>query len=101
MTTKPWYKPGFAISCATLAFTVVGFASLPLWLLMEARQRKRNTGHAMPLRALEDALHAQIADVAREQEQMTAALEAKQPLDEEAATHVEQIHLEERSGVKT
>ncbi|KAK3628525.1 hypothetical protein LTR56_018570 [Elasticomyces elasticus] len=95
VTTKPWYLPGFTTSCATLAFTFVGFSSLPVWLLLEARQRKKKTGHAMPLRALEDALHAQVSEAVLEQEQMAAAMEVKQPLDEEAA-HVEHMHLEER-----
>ncbi|KIW06483.1 uncharacterized protein PV09_02919 [Verruconis gallopava] len=68
---KPWYLPGFSTCCATLAFTVIGYASLPLWLLAEARWRKRKTGHAMPFRALEDAAHAMVSETTRiaEQEQ--------------------------------
>ena len=54
----------------------------------------------MPLRALEDALHAQVSEVVVEQEREFAAREAKQPLDEEAG-HVEQVQLEDRSKPAT
>jgi hypothetical protein len=94
-TDAPWYLPGFSTACATLAFTCIGYASLPLWFLWEAKQRKRKTGHAMPLRALEDALHAQVSEAAVEQERDLAAREAKQPLDEEAG-HVELVQLQEK-----
>ena len=50
----------------------------------------------MPLRALEDALHAQVSEAVVEQERELAAREAKQPLDTEAGHHVEQVQLEER-----
>ncbi|KAK3616983.1 hypothetical protein LTR22_026888, partial [Elasticomyces elasticus] len=95
VTTKPWYAPGFSTSCATLAFTIVGFSSLPFWLLLEARQRKKKTGHAMPLQALEDALHAQVSEAVLLKEQEAAAMEVKQRLDQEAA-YVEHVQLEER-----
>jgi cell fate (sporulation/competence/biofilm development) regulator YlbF (YheA/YmcA/DUF963 family) len=49
----------------------------------------------MPLRALEDALRAQVSEAVRENEQYQAAMEAKQTLDEEAAAHVERVELEE------
>ena len=54
----------------------------------------------MPLRALEDALHAQVAEVVVEQERELAAREAKQPLDEEAG-HIERIPLEDQPKVNT
>jgi hypothetical protein len=61
----PWFFAGFATSCATLSFTCLGFASLPLWLLAEAKYRKKKTGHAMPFRALEDAAHAMVSEGVR------------------------------------
>jgi hypothetical protein len=61
----PWFLAGFAASCATLSFTCLGFASLPLWLLAEAKYRKKKSGHAMPFRALEDAAHAMVSEGVR------------------------------------
>ena len=52
----------------------------------------------MPLRALEDALHAQVSELVVEQERELAAQEAKQHLDEEVGDHVERLQLEERRG---
>lgn len=49
----------------------------------------------MPLRALEDALHAQVSEAAVEQERDLAAREAKQPLDEEAGQHLEHVPVKE------
>ena len=49
----------------------------------------------MPLRALEDALHAQVADVVVEHEREFAAREAKQPLDEETG-HMETAEFDEQ-----
>ncbi|KAK5175461.1 uncharacterized protein LTR77_000600 [Saxophila tyrrhenica] len=94
----PWYLPGFSAACATLAFTIIGFASLPLWFLWEAKRRKTKTGHAMPKRALEDALHAQLSEAAVEQEREFAAHEVKQPLDE--GHHLENVQLDERQDKK-
>lgn len=48
----------------------------------------------MPLRALEDALHAQVSEAVIEQEKMAAALEVKGH-DEESADHVERVQIGE------
>ena len=53
----------------------------------------------MPLRALEDALHAQVADVVVEQERDLASREEKAPLDEESGHHLEDIDMEAKSKV--
>lgn len=92
---EPWYLAGFSTGCATLTFSVLGFSTLPLLYLWEAKQRKKKTGHAMPLRALEDALHAQVSEGAREHEREVAAAEVKGPLDEEAG-HIERVNLDGR-----
>lgn len=92
---EPWYVAGFSTGCATLAFSVLGFATLPLLYLWEAKQRKKKTGHAMPLRALEDALHAQVSEAVLENERETAAAEVKGPIDEENG-HVERIDLDKK-----
>lgn len=60
---------------------------MPLWLLWEAKRRKRKHGHAMPLRALKDAQNAQISDTARLKEQEQARLEEKGQNEE----HVEDL----------
>ncbi len=60
--------------------------------------RKKKTGHAMPLRALEDALHAQVSETAVEKEREMALREAKLPPDEEAGHHIEDIRLEDRKA---
>lgn len=92
---EPWYLAGFSTGCATLAFSVLGFSTLPLLYLWEAKQRKKRTGHAMPLRALEDALHAQVSEAQMENEREFAAAEVKRPVDEEAG-HVERVELDRR-----
>ena len=53
----------------------------------------------MPLRALEDALHAQVSEVVVEHERELAAREAKQPLDEEVGHHVERVQLEDNEKI--
>ena len=47
----------------------------------------------MPLRALEDELHAQVSEAVIEQESELGAREVKHPLDEEIGHHVEQVQL--------
>jgi len=64
-----------------------------LWLLWEARRRKRKYGHAMPLRALEDVQHAQISAAARAKEQEQAMREEKRGDDVESVTHLEQVEM--------
>ncbi|KAF2164820.1 hypothetical protein M409DRAFT_24725 [Zasmidium cellare ATCC 36951] len=92
---SPWYLSGFSTSCGTLAFTVIGFASLPLWFFLEARQRKKNTGHALPLRALDDALQAQVSDAVRTQANLQTAMEEKVDLEREAANQAEHVETME------
>ncbi|KAJ9634439.1 hypothetical protein H2204_006264 [Knufia peltigerae] len=88
----PWYVPGFSAACSTIAFTIVSFASLPVWLLMEARSRKKKTGHAMPLRAMEDAEHSMISAAAMARLHEQNMIENK--VDVEAPKHVEEIPME-------
>ena len=54
-----------------LVFAFIGIMSLPILLAVEADKRKKTSGHCMPLRALEDVLHAQFVDeaIAAETEQ--------------------------------
>ncbi|KAK4938214.1 hypothetical protein LTR10_021287 [Elasticomyces elasticus] len=88
----PWYVPGFAAASSTIAFAIVSFASLPVWLLLEARARKKKTGHAMPLRAMEDSEHAMVSAAALERLHEQNMMENK--VDVETPRHVEEIPME-------
>lgn len=56
----PRYLIGFTATCCLLAICIVSYATLPLWLLFEAKQRKRKTGHALPLQAMIDSENSQV-----------------------------------------
>ncbi|KAK5943763.1 hypothetical protein PMZ80_004772 [Knufia obscura] len=90
---RPWFLPGFSAACGALVCTLIGYASLPFWLLWEARRRKKKYGHAMPLRALDDAQHAHISDAARAREQEQAMREEKQQGDRESSDHLEEVEM--------
>ncbi|KAK4503689.1 hypothetical protein PRZ48_004604 [Zasmidium cellare] len=92
---KPWYIKGFTTSCVVLAVAIVGYASLPFWLAMEANQRKKATGHTMPSRALEDALHAQVSDQVIANEILQVEGEVKEG---GGAVHQEHVPLEVMKG---
>ncbi|PCH05669.1 Major facilitator superfamily domain, general substrate transporter [Penicillium occitanis (nom. inval.)] len=51
----PQYLAGFIATCALLGVCILTYLTLPYWLYYEARTRKRKTGHALPLTAIEDA----------------------------------------------
>lgn len=88
----PWYVPGFAASLGTLSVTIILYASLPYWYLWEAERRKRKYGHAMPIKALEDASHAMVSDAARAREEQQQIIEEKSAAaDIERAEHVEEL----------
>lgn len=62
----PHYVQGFS---ATLGLLVVAsliiHLTIPFWLQLEARQRKLKTGHALPLRSLEDSEHSAVSFLPR------------------------------------
>lgn len=97
---KPWYLDGFATSCACLAFTIIGYSSLPLWLLWEARRRKQKTGHAMPFRALEDAAHAMVSDGTKIAEQEQRLREEKGIPNQEEVIRTEDVEMIAPTGEK-
>ena len=80
---KPWYLAGFSASVGCLSVTLLGYASLPLWLLWEARRRKRKYGHAMPLRALEDSAQAMTSEESKRREEELKMAEEKVGIDSE------------------
>jgi len=51
----PLYHKAFVGTCAIIAVATLSYLTLPFLLSREARARKRKTGHAMSLRAMEDA----------------------------------------------
>ncbi|KIW47782.1 uncharacterized protein PV06_00445 [Exophiala oligosperma] len=57
----PNYVQGFSATVGLLAASLVIYATIPFWLQLEARQRKRKTGHALPLRSLEDSEHSAVS----------------------------------------
>lgn len=57
----PQYLNGFTSTCCLLGICVVSYASIPLWLQLEAKQRKKRTGHALPLQSMVDSENSQIS----------------------------------------
>ncbi|RFU26180.1 hypothetical protein B7463_g10159, partial [Scytalidium lignicola] len=57
----PRYLPGFSATCGILALCILSYATLPVWLLLEAKRRKAKTGHALPLQAMEDMENSQVS----------------------------------------
>jgi hypothetical protein len=72
-----------------------------LWLLAEAKYRKKSTGHAMPFRALEDAAHAMVSDGVRiaEEEQKRREEQMMGKGDEEVV-QIENVNETGRPDVK-
>ncbi|KIW23934.1 uncharacterized protein PV07_09681 [Cladophialophora immunda] len=60
----PLYHEAFVGTCAIVAVAIVSALTIPYWLSLEARTRKRKYGHAMPLRAIDDAGLSQTTDAA-------------------------------------
>jgi hypothetical protein len=54
-TDAPLYHTAFIATCVIIVTAIASYATLPYLLYCEARHRKTKRGHAMPLRALEDA----------------------------------------------
>lgn len=51
----PNYKPAFISNVVIVGLAIITYIVLPYFLYREAQSRKLKTGHAMPLRAMEDA----------------------------------------------
>jgi hypothetical protein len=60
-TDAPRYVNGFTATCCLLAVCIISYASIPIWLQLEAKQRKKKTGHALPLQAMIDAENSQVS----------------------------------------
>lgn len=88
----PNYVAGFAGTCALLAVCVLSYFTLPLWLLREANARKKKTGHALPLQAMEDAENSQVSAEAH------ARIHEINAREEEAAFRHQEMKLDVAEG---
>ncbi|KFZ24828.1 hypothetical protein V502_00686 [Pseudogymnoascus sp. VKM F-4520 (FW-2644)] len=60
----PYYLNGFTATVSLLAASIVIYATVPFFLQLEASQRKKKTGHALPLQSLEDSENSQVSAAA-------------------------------------
>lgn len=60
----PYYLKGFTATVSLLAASIVIYATVPFFLQLEASQRKKKTGHALPLQSLEDSENSQVSAAA-------------------------------------
>ncbi|OAL38112.1 hypothetical protein AYO20_02564 [Fonsecaea nubica] len=95
----PRYLAGFAGTLALLVVCILSYLTLPLWLMREAHVRKKKTGHAMPLQAIEDAERSMVTDAAHdlihrlnEQEEMGMLAAKGVEAGAAEAQHVEEQH---------
>ena len=97
----PQYVNGFAGTCAVLAICILSYLTLPLWLLREANARKKKTGHAMPLQAMEDAENSQVSAAAHVRIHEINAMEEEEAFRKDemkgAAVEVASTHHVERA----
>ncbi|KAL2067353.1 hypothetical protein VTL71DRAFT_1778 [Oculimacula yallundae] len=63
---SPNYVAGFTGTLGLIIVCIAAYLSLPFFLSLEASMRKKKTGHAIPLQALEDADNCKIASITRE-----------------------------------
>ncbi|KAH7354968.1 major facilitator superfamily domain-containing protein [Rhexocercosporidium sp. MPI-PUGE-AT-0058] len=63
---SPNYVPGFTGTLAFLVICIAAYLSLPFQLLREANTRKKKTGYAIPLQALEDTQHSEVSPATRD-----------------------------------
>ncbi|KAK2805533.1 hypothetical protein FQN50_006159 [Emmonsiellopsis sp. PD_5] len=61
---SPYFLPGFSATLALLGLSIFSYLAIPYCLLVEAQARKRETGHALPIQALEDAERSQVSEAA-------------------------------------
>lgn len=82
----PQYLNGFTATCCLLAVCIISYASIPLWLQLEAKQRKKKTGHALPLQAMIDAENSQVSPEALARIQAMNDLEEARVIREKIAS---------------
>jgi hypothetical protein len=59
--------------------------------LLEAKYRKKKSGHAMPSRALEDAAHAMVSQTVRTAEDEQRRREEQTTAKAEGVAHIENV----------
>ncbi|KAF7588653.1 hypothetical protein BBP40_005404 [Aspergillus hancockii] len=85
-TDAPLYHTAFIATCVIIATAIASYLTLPYLLYSEARHRKAEMGHAMPLRAMEDADRSQVATAVRQA-----------PLEHEMSKEAESNHIEHQA----
>ncbi len=61
----PLFIAGFTGTVSIIAGGILAYLTLPMWLMWEANRRKRKTGHAVPLQAMEDEENSQVSEAAQ------------------------------------
>ncbi|KAK5118472.1 hypothetical protein LTR62_002987 [Meristemomyces frigidus] len=62
----PLYVPAFKASVAVIVLGIVLYLTIPVWLMLEAKMRKRKTDFALPLQAMEDEEHNAVSAAAHD-----------------------------------
>lgn len=82
----PYYLQGFTATVSLLAASIVIYATVPIFLQLETSQRKKKTGHALPLHSLEDSENSQVSAAAMaELHQLNQLGDGKNALEEKTA----------------
>lgn len=92
----PYFISGFTGATSVIAGGILAYATLPLWLMWEANRRKRKTGFAIPIQAMEDEENSQVSTAAHDKLHQVNAIAEKQALEKEDISHNEVVALEER-----
>jgi hypothetical protein len=88
----PYYRAGFTATVILLAASIVLYSTLPICLRFEAGRRKTKTGHALPLRSLEDSENSQVSAAA------LAGMHRLNQLESEGKGKLETFHEEDVGG---
>ncbi|KAH8879722.1 MFS general substrate transporter [Thozetella sp. PMI_491] len=103
-TDAPRYIAGFTATCVLLGICIVSYALLPVALMFEAQQRKKKTGHALPLQAMRDSENSQVsaATLARFHEMNVAegrgTAEKTVAMEEGQSVHVEEAGRKDQAN---
>jgi hypothetical protein len=73
----------------------MSYLTLPVFLLLEAKHRKRKTGHALPLQAMEDMENSQVSEAMLNRVHEINAMEEKEAINSQeekiSAAHLEEV----------
>lgn len=57
----PRFLAGFSGTIGILSVGILAYITIPVWLMLEAGWRKKKTGHAIPIQAMEDEDNSQVS----------------------------------------